>query len=126
MEKFSNKEELLNKVFEERFKSGKLMLLEKLLKDWLSEGLNKVLIFSQSLTVIEVIGKILSSIDAKYLKLVGATSPADRHDVIHNFTTDNSIFALILTTRVGGLGVNLMAANKVVIFDPDWNPSVDM
>lgn len=36
------------------------------------------------------------------------------------------MFALILTTRVGGLGLNLVAANKVVIFDPDWNPTVDM
>lgn len=47
-------------------------------------------------------------------------------DIINHFSENSSNFALIMTTRVGGLGLNLTAANKVVIFDPDWNPTVDL
>ena len=47
-------------------------------------------------------------------------------DIINEFTNEDDWFAMILTTRVGGLGLNLKAANKIIIFDPDWNPMVDM
>ena len=46
--------------------------------------------------------------------------------MITNFNSDDSIFILFLTTKVGGLGINLKSANKVIIFDPDWNPMVDI
>lgn len=47
-------------------------------------------------------------------------------DIINEFSEEAECFAMLLTTRVGGLGLNLTAANKIVIFDPDWNPMVDM
>lgn len=43
----------------------------------------------------------------------------------HSFLQDKSIFIFLLTTKVGGLGVNLTGANRVIIYDPDWNPSTD-
>ena len=46
--------------------------------------------------------------------------------IIKQFSENDEYFALIMTTRVGGLGLNLTAANKVIIFDPDWNPTVDV
>ena len=46
--------------------------------------------------------------------------------IISEFSSNEKYFALIMTTRVGGLGLNLTAANKVIIFDPDWNPTVDL
>ena len=49
-----------------------------------------------------------------------------RNEIIKNFTEQEDVFALLMTTRVGGLGLNLIAANKVIIMDPDWNPSVDV
>ncbi|MFH4974616.1 hypothetical protein AB6A40_001325 [Gnathostoma spinigerum] len=55
----------------------------------------------------------------------GTTSVAMRQPLIQQFNSDSSIYIFLLTTRVGGLGVNLTGANRVVIFDPDWNPSTD-
>ncbi|CAB4056997.1 ERCC6 [Lepeophtheirus salmonis] len=60
-----------------------------------------------------------------YLKLDGTTSVSSRQSLIDKFNEDPNIFVFILTTKVGGLGVNLVGANRVVIFDPDWNPSTD-
>lgn len=49
-----------------------------------------------------------------------------RMDIIRDFSEQKDCYVMLLTTRVGGLGLNLTAANKIVIFDPDWNPMVDM
>lgn len=50
---------------------------------------------------------------------------ASRQPLINKFNSDPSYFVFLLTTRVGGLGVNLTGADRVVIYDPDWNPSTD-
>jgi DNA excision repair protein ERCC-6 len=55
----------------------------------------------------------------------GDVSLRQRMDLIEKFNRED-VFLFLLTTRVGGLGINLTAANKVIIFDPDWNPMVDM
>lgn len=55
----------------------------------------------------------------------GDVSLKQRMDLIHGFN-EKDVQVFLLTTRVGGLGINLTAANKVVVFDPDWNPMVDM
>ena len=60
----------------------------------------------------------------KYLRLDGTTPVASRQKLIREFN-EGDHFVFILTTKVGGLGVNLTGANRVVIFDPDWNPSTD-
>ncbi|KAG5831700.1 hypothetical protein ANANG_G00306520 [Anguilla anguilla] len=60
-----------------------------------------------------------------YLQMDGTTSIASRQPLIGQFNQDTSIFIFLLTTRVGGLGVNLTGANRVIIYDPDWNPSTD-
>lgn len=46
--------------------------------------------------------------------------------LIDRFNNDESIFVMLLTTRTGGVGVNLTGADRVILFDPDWNPSTDM
>lgn len=61
-----------------------------------------------------------------YLRLDGTTSVRQRQPLINHYNNDPSIFLFLLTTRVGGLGVNLTGADRVVIFDPDWNPSTDV
>ena len=60
-----------------------------------------------------------------YLKMDGTTSIGARQGLINKFNNSKDIFVFLLTTKVGGLGVNLTGANRVVIFDPDWNPSTD-
>ena len=61
-----------------------------------------------------------------YLRLDGMTNIGSRQPMIEKYNTDPSIFVFLLTTRVGGLGVNLTGANRVIIYDPDWNPSTDV
>ena len=61
-----------------------------------------------------------------YLRLDGTTTVRQRQPLINHYNSDPSIFLFLLTTRVGGLGVNLTGADRVVIFDPDWNPSTDV
>lgn len=60
-----------------------------------------------------------------YMRLDGTTSIGSRQPMIEKFNQDDSIFVFLLTTKVGGLGVNLTGANRVIIYDPDWNPSTD-
>lgn len=54
------------------------------------------------------------------------TSVSSRQGLVERFNKDSSVFVFLLTTRVGGLGVNLIGADRVLIYDPDWNPSTDM
>lgn len=61
-----------------------------------------------------------------YLRMDGGTSVKRRQPLIAAFNASPDIFLFLLTTRVGGLGVNLTGADRVVIFDPDWNPSTDV
>lgn len=62
----------------------------------------------------------------KYLRMDGSTNIKDRQTMVDQFNTDPSLDVFLLTTKVGGLGVNLTGANRVIIFDPDWNPSTDV
>lgn len=59
-----------------------------------------------------------------FVRMDGSYSDKERQHAIKQFT-DKKTFLFLLTTRVGGLGLNLAAANKVIVFDPDWNPMVD-
>lgn len=61
----------------------------------------------------------------KWFTLNGKTPQKDRKILIDRFNKDSDVFVFLLTTKVGGLGVNLTGANKIVIYDPDWNPSTD-
>ncbi|CAB3401755.1 unnamed protein product [Caenorhabditis bovis] len=105
--------------------SGKLIVLRKLLKRWHREGGNKVLLFTQKKTVIAIVERILEKLEMKFLTMSGETPVARRAKLVEQFEKDPHIFVFLLTTRVGGVGLNLVAANKIVIFDPDWNPTND-
>merc|ERR1719412_1409618 len=59
------------------------------------------------------------------MKMDGQTSIGSRQSLIEKFNKNPDVFVFLLTTKVGGLGVNLTGASRVVIFDPDWNPSTD-
>ena len=104
-------------------RSGKMIVVHSLLKLWRKQG-QRVLLFSQSQLMLTIIESYVRQQDYKYLRLDGRTPIGSRQRLIKEFN-EGDHFVFLLTTKVGGLGVNLTGANRVVIFDPDWNPSTD-
>ncbi|KAK9144440.1 hypothetical protein Sjap_004343 [Stephania japonica] len=106
-------------------RSGKMKVVAEVLKVWKDQG-HKVLLFSQTQQMLDILEGFLQSHEYIYRRMDGLTPVKQRMALIDEFNNSNDIFIFILTTRVGGLGTNLTGANRVIIFDPDWNPSTDM
>lgn len=106
-------------------KSGKMIVVETLLKLWHKQN-HKVLLFTQSRQMLCILENFVKQQSYKYLRMDGSTSIGSRQPLITKFNEDPDLFVFLLTTRVGGLGVNLTGANRIIIYDPDWNPSTDM
>ncbi|KAK7053332.1 DNA-dependent ATPase fun30 [Paramarasmius palmivorus] len=104
--------------------SGKVQALLKLLKMYQDEG-RKVLIFSQFTQVLDILELILKERHIKYLVLTGSTPVDVRQSLVDEFTEDESISAFLLSTKAGGMGINLTAASVVIMFDQDFNPHND-
>ena len=105
-------------------RSGKLQVLSKILPEWARQG-HRALVFSQTRQMLDVIELLARNLGLKFLRMDGTTPLRRRSELIDAFNDDPSVEAFLLTTKVGGLGVNLTAADRVLIFDPDWNPSTD-
>ena len=105
--------------------SGKMLVLSKLLPIWKAEK-HKVLIFSQTTTVLHLLQGMMEEMKFSYLRLDGSTDIACRSELIASFNQNPDVFVMLLTTRTGGVGISLTAANRVVLFDPDWNPMTDI
>lgn len=109
--------------------SGKLTILIRFLDDWNAEKVgNKVLVFSQTKKMLNLLELILNERGLTFCRMDGDVALKTRMDTIAQFNAlpGENLSVFLLTTRVGGLGINLTSANKVVIFDPDWNPMVDV
>jgi hypothetical protein len=104
--------------------SGKLQVLDTLLERLKREG-HRVLIFSQMTKLIDILESFLRFRRYKFSRLDGQTALSTRRDLVRNFQTDESIFCFLLSTRAGGLGINLTSADTVIFYDNDWNPSSD-
>uniref|UniRef100_A0A7S2S617 Uncharacterized protein n=1 Tax=Mucochytrium quahogii TaxID=96639 RepID=A0A7S2S617_9STRA len=106
--------------------SGKLLALDKMLKH-LKAGKSKVLIFSQFTTMLDILQDYFSLLRPqwKVCRIDGTTKLEDRKSQMHSFNNDPEHFCFLLSTRAGGVGINLIAADTVVIFDSDWNPHQD-
>ena len=106
--------------------SGKLVLIDKLLPRLKEEG-HKILIFSQMVRVIDILQEYLNARGYKFERIDGAVRGNDRQAAIDRFSKpDSDIFVFLLCTRAGGVGINLTAADTVIIFDSDWNPQNDL
>ncbi|PNY24508.1 Chromo domain-containing protein 1 [Tolypocladium capitatum] len=106
--------------------SGKMMLLDQLLSKLRKDG-HRVLIFSQMVKMLDILGDYLSLRGYKFQRLDGTIAAGPRRMAINHFNADDSDdFCFLLSTRAGGLGINLMTADTVVIFDSDWNPQADL
>ncbi|KAM6330392.1 DNA excision repair protein ERCC-6 isoform 1-T2 [Podargus strigoides] len=105
-------------------RSGKMIVVESLLKIWHKQG-HRVLFFTQSRQMLQILEVFVRDRNYSYLRMDGTTTIASRQPLITKYNEDKSIFIFLLTTRVGGIGVNLTGADRVIIYDPDWNPSTD-
>ena len=104
--------------------SGKLAKLDQLLRE-LKEGGHRVLLYFQMTKMIDLMEEYLTYRNYKYLRLDGSTKLEDRRDTVHDFQTRPEIFIFLLSTRAGGLGINLTTADTVIFYDSDWNPTID-
>lgn len=104
--------------------SGKMAVLDKLLAQLKREG-HRVLLYSQMTRMIDILEEFMSYRRHKYIRLDGSSRISDRRDMVEDFQTRSDIFVFILSTRAGGLGINLTAADTVIFYDSDWNPTVD-
>uniref|UniRef100_A0A3B3D652 Chromodomain helicase DNA binding protein 2 n=1 Tax=Oryzias melastigma TaxID=30732 RepID=A0A3B3D652_ORYME len=106
--------------------SGKLVLLDKLLTRLRERG-NRVLIFSQMVRMLDILAKYLTKKRYPFQRLDGSIKGEIRKQALDHFNAEGSEdFCFLLSTRAGGLGINLASADTVVIFDSDWNPQNDL
>ena len=75
--------------------------------------------------MIDILEEYMTKRRYPYFRMDGSTNIADRRDMVNEFQANDKIFAFLLSTRAGGLGVNLTAADTVVFYDNDWNPTMD-
>ncbi|KAJ9645474.1 hypothetical protein H2204_001054 [Knufia peltigerae] len=105
---------------------GKWRVLKKLLTFWHDQGDNKVLIFSHSVRLLRMLLNLFISTQFNVKYLDGSMSYEDRYQAVKEFNTDPTQFVFLISTKAGGVGLNITSANKVVIVDPNWNPSYDL
>ncbi|KAL1495448.1 hypothetical protein AB1Y20_016816 [Prymnesium parvum] len=103
--------------------SGKMHVLKEVLHMWHQRG-DRVLIFCQTRQMLDIVEAFVRT-RYSFCRLDGTTAVGARLRLIDAFNGDDSIFVFLLTTRAGGLGINLTGANRVVLMDPDWNPAND-
>ncbi|PFH61367.1 hypothetical protein XA68_17545 [Ophiocordyceps unilateralis] len=134
LRKICNHPDLLDKSLSEKagynFGSPKLSAKLQLTKDLLQKVMipngHKMLLFSQGKQMLNVIEKCIKECGITYVRMDGETPVDQRQPMIDRFNTDPLIHVFLMTTRTGGLGTNLTGADRIIIFDPDWNPSTDL
>ena len=107
-----------------QYDCGKLQSLAMLLRRLQAEG-HRALIFTQMKKVLDILEQFLNIHGHRYLRLDGSTKIEHRQMLTERFNTDNRILAFILSSRAGGLGINLTGADTVIFYDSDWNPAMD-
>jgi SNF2 family DNA or RNA helicase len=111
--------------------SGKLVVLEALLQQIRNlEPMDKVVIVSNFTTTLELVENAIlkPSENMRFLRLDGTTPSANRQSIVDTFnrTSATTTFALTLSSKAGGVGLNLIGSNRLILVDPDWNPSTDI
>jgi len=108
------------------YNSGKMIILDKMLKKFKQEG-SRVLIFSQMSRVLDILEDYCYFREYEYCRIDGSTAHEDRIEAIDEYNApDSDKFIFLLTTRAGGLGINLTSADVVILYDSDWNPQADL
>ncbi|XP_043282963.1 helicase domino isoform X5 [Venturia canescens] len=107
-----------------QYDCGKLQSLDRLLRNLKADN-HRVLIFTQMTRMLDVLEAFLNFHGHIYLRLDGTTKVDQRQVLMERFNGDKRIFCFILSTRSGGVGVNLTGADTVIFYDSDWNPTMD-
>lgn len=108
------------------FNAGKMVMLDRLLVRLKTQG-SRVLIFSQMSRLLDILEDYCVFREFKYCRIDGGTAHEDRIQAIDDYNKpDSEKFVFLLTTRAGGLGINLTSADIVVLYDSDWNPQADL
>ncbi|KAL8907292.1 MAG: hypothetical protein Q9171_005911 [Xanthocarpia ochracea] len=108
------------------YNAGKMLMLDKILTRMKKQG-SRVLIFSQMSRVLDILEDYCVFREHKYNRIDGSTAHEDRIAAIDEYNGPGSEkFVFLLTTRAGGLGINLTSADIVILFDSDWNPQADL
>lgn len=107
--------------------SGKILVLIELLKEISAIG-EKVILVSNYTQTLDILQNILSKLNLTYQRLDGSTQNKDRDPIVNTFNNSSprSNFAFLLSSKSGGVGLNLIGASRLILFDNDWNPSVDL
>ncbi|XP_008579713.1 PREDICTED: lymphoid-specific helicase isoform X4 [Galeopterus variegatus] len=105
--------------------SGKFLILDRMLPELKKRG-HKVLFFSQMTRMLDILMDYCHLRNFNFSRLDGSMSYSEREKNMHNFNTDPDVFIFLVSTRAGGLGINLTAADTVIIYDSDWNPQSDL
>jgi len=103
---------------------AKMQYLDRLLAR-LSRENHRCLIFCQMTRMLDILEDFLCWRKYTYFRMDGSTSIPDRRYMVEEYQKNPNIFAFLLSTRAGGLGVNLTAADTVIFYDNDWNPTMD-
>lgn len=101
--------------------SGKFQTLDRMLSK-LKQDSHRVLLFSQMTKLLDILQDYCNYRQYSFCRLDGSTKLADRQTAINAYNKDPSIFIFLLSTRAGGLGINLTGADTIILFDSDWNP----
>lgn len=107
-----------------QFDCGKLQKLAVLLRRLKSEG-HRALIFTQMTKMLDILEAFINLYGYTYMRLDGSTQPEQRQTLMQRFNTNPKYFLFILSTRSGGVGINLVGADTVIFYDSDWNPAMD-
>ena len=104
---------------------GKWKILKKLLRFWHGNG-DKVLVFSHSVRLLKMLQMLFQHTTYNVSYLDGAMKYEDRAKIVDDFNSDPDQFVFLISTKAGGVGLNITSANKVVVMDPNWNPAYDL
>ncbi|CAL5223760.1 g6324 [Coccomyxa viridis] len=113
------------KQYGDPVRSGKHIVAMKVLAHWKQQG-HKALVFTQTQQMLDIMDRAVQALGYRYHRMDGSTNVAVRARLVDDFNSNDSVFLFLLTTKVGGLGINLTGADRVMLYDPDWNPSTDM
>ena len=108
--------------------SAKFRVLDQLLKELSTRTKEKIVLVSNYTSTLDILGQHLASRSLPFLRLDGSTPSARRQDLVDSFnkTPSSQQFAFLLSAKSGGVGLNLIGASRLVLFDVDWNPAIDL